>query len=61
MAKPNFRVTKTDGDTGKRSTVGRHTTAEAAQASRLSKRSGLELGSSDSFGVQEIQHRGGKR
>jgi hypothetical protein len=57
MGKPHFRVTKTDGDTGKRSTVGRHTTGEAAQASRLAKRDGLELGSSDRFGVQEIQHR----
>jgi hypothetical protein len=60
MGKPSYRVTKTDGETGKRSTVGRHTTGKAAQASRLAKRSDLELGSSDRFGVAEIQHRGRK-
>jgi hypothetical protein len=57
MGKPNYRVTKTDGETGAKSTVGRHVTGEAAQASRLAKRAGLELGSSDSFGVTEIHHR----
>jgi hypothetical protein len=60
MGKPNYRVTKTDGETGARSTVGRHVTGKAAQASRLARRSGLELGSSDSFGVTEIHHRGRK-
>jgi hypothetical protein len=58
--KPQYRVTRTDGETGARSTVGRHVTGEAAQASRLAKRSGLELGSSDSFGVHEIRRRGEK-
>jgi hypothetical protein len=56
MAKPNFRVTKTDGETGRTSTVGRHVTDTAAAASRLVKRAELEPGSSDRFGVQEIQH-----
>jgi hypothetical protein len=59
MAKnqPNYRVTKTDGETGKRSTAGRHTTGEGAAASRLDKRAELPLGSSDRFGVHEIKHR----
>jgi hypothetical protein len=58
-SKPQYRVTRTDGE-GARSTVGRHVTAEAAQAARLGKRAELELGSSDSFGVHEIQRRGEK-
>lgn len=63
-SKPQYRVTRTDGETGDRSTVGRHVTAEAAQAARLGKRAELEMGSSDSFGVHEIHHRdakGGRR
>jgi hypothetical protein len=58
-SKPQFRVTRTDGD-GAKSTVGRHVTAEAAQAARLEKRGELEMGSSDSFGVHEIRSRSEK-
>lgn len=57
MAKPNYRVTKTDGETGKKTTVGRHATGSAARASHQVKRSERELGSADSFGVSEIKHR----
>jgi hypothetical protein len=57
MARPNFKVTKTDGDTGRQTTVGRHTTAEAARASQQAKRADRETGSSDGYGVAEIRHR----
>ncbi|SNS05250.1 hypothetical protein SAMN06264365_10999 [Actinoplanes regularis] len=56
-SKPNFRITKHDGDTGKRTTVGRHTTGDAAAQSRLDKRRDLPRGSSDSFTVHEIKPR----
>lgn len=57
MAKPNYRVTKTDGETGKTVTVGRHATGGAARASQQAKGKERELGSSDHYGVREIQHR----
>jgi hypothetical protein len=57
---PTHRVTRTDGETGARSTVGRHVTAEAAAAARLQKRAELPFGSSDSFGVHEIHQRNAK-
>jgi hypothetical protein len=60
-SKPQYRVTRTDGETGARSTVGRHVTADAAAAARLKRRGQLEMGSSDSFGVHEIQGRKGGR
>ncbi len=62
MAKkqPDYRVTKTDGETLKKSTVGRHTTGDAAVQARLDKRQKLPRGSSDSFGVNAITHRGGR-
>lgn len=56
-SKPNYRVTKIDGETGKRTTAGRHTTGEAAAAARLAKRAKLPRGSSDRYGVHEIEHR----
>ncbi|MHA6626857.1 hypothetical protein ACU61A_15590 [Pseudonocardia sichuanensis] len=56
-SKPTHRVVRADGETGARSTVGRHVTAEAAQEARLGKRAELEMGSSDSFGVQAIRRR----
>jgi hypothetical protein len=57
MAKPNFKVTKTDGETGKTTTIGRHTTDQAARTSKQAKDKTRELGSSDYHGVREIQHR----
>ena len=59
MAKnPDYRVSKVDGETGQRSTVGRHTTGDAALAARLAKRQSLPRGSSDSLTVHAIKHRG---
>jgi hypothetical protein len=57
MARPNFKVTKTDSETGKKTTVGRHVTAEAARASEQAKHRSREYGDSDWYGVDEIQHR----
>jgi hypothetical protein len=60
MARPNFRVTKTDGDTGKKTTLSRTGTADKAVDRRQQEvewNRTQRRGSSDSFGVQEIQHR----
>lgn len=59
-AKPNWRVTKTDGETGKKTTLSRTGTAGKAVARRLEEvewNRTQRRGSSDSFGVHEIQHR----
>jgi hypothetical protein len=56
--KPEYRVTQQDGESGKRRTVGRHTTGDAAAEARLAKRQQLPRGSSDAFTVAQIQHRG---
>ena len=55
--RPDYRVTRTDGDTGRRSTVGRHITGEAAAAARLDHRQNLTRGSSDDITVHQIHHR----
>jgi hypothetical protein len=60
MAKPNWRVTKTDGETGKKSTISRTGTADKAVERRLQEvewNRTQRRGSSDSFGVHEIRHR----
>lgn len=54
--KPEYRVTKHDGQTGKKSTVGRYTTGDAALNARLAERGKLPLGSSDFFSVHQINH-----
>ena len=59
--KPEYRVTKTEADTGKRSTVARHTTSDAAAQARHDKRAKLPRGTSDWFTVDQIKHRGGSR
>lgn len=56
--KPNYRVTRSENDgSGKTTTVGRHTIGSAARASVQTKKASEELGSSRSYGVQEIRHR----
>lgn len=59
-SRPTHRVTRIDGETGKTTTVGRHTTSDAAAQARLDRRAEAPRGSSDSFGVREIQARGGR-
>ncbi len=63
--KPEYRVTKHSGEQGsdkipgwgRRSTVARTTTAQAAQAKRQEHRARQERGSSGSYTVEQIRHR----
>ena len=54
---PHYRVVKVDGRTGRRTTVARTTTANAAAAKKARHRANTRLGDSDAFHIDTITHR----
>ena len=57
MARPDYKVVKTDGNTGRQSTVSRTNTSDAAHIKAGQHRQGQALGGSDSYRVNPIKHR----
>jgi hypothetical protein len=57
MAKADFKVTRTDGQTGKQSTVSRTTTSDAAHVKAGEHRTGQAAGGSDSYRVNPINRK----
>jgi hypothetical protein len=55
--KPDFKVVKVDGETGRKSTVSRTTTSDAMWAKKAEHRAKTAFGSSDAFHTDTIKHR----
>ena len=58
--RPEYRVTKTDGETGRKSTIARTESGDKAQQRRLQeveRNRSQRRGWSDSISVHKIQHR----